>query len=139
MEVKVKTLKKYILFIVVFSVISIIAYNVYDKKRTEKMREIEMKEDIEEAIDREYKDLLEEYNSIIETIQDYDYSTDFRSKYLYKLNKLLDSPNRYTKNGWYHIDLGDFEDNFETNKDEDKAILRSIAARNVYKKILGND
>ena len=61
MEVKVKTLKKYILFIVVFSVISIIAYNVYDKKRTEKMREIEMKEDIEEAIDREYKDLLEEY------------------------------------------------------------------------------
>lgn len=56
-----------------------------------------MKEDIEEAIDREYKDLLEEYNSIIETIQDYDYSTDFRSKYLYKLNKLLDSPNRYTK------------------------------------------
>ena len=97
------------------------------------------KEDIEEAIDREYKDLLEEYNSIIETIQDYDYSTDFRSKYLYKLNKLLDSPNRYTKNGWYHIDLGDFEDNFETNKDEDKEILRSIAARNVYKKILGND
>ena len=58
MEVKVKNLKKYILFIVVFSVISIIAYNVYDKKRTEKMREIEMKEDIEEAIDREYKDLL---------------------------------------------------------------------------------
>ncbi len=74
MEVKVKNLKKYILFIVVFSVISIIAYN-----------------------------------------------------------------NRYTKNGWYHIDLGDFEDNFETNKDEDKEILRSIAARNVYKKILGND
>lgn len=41
MEVKVKTLKKYILFIVVFSVISIIAYNVYDKKRTEKMGSVD--------------------------------------------------------------------------------------------------
>lgn len=139
MEIKVKTLKKIILFIAVFLVISIISYNVYDKKRTEKMREIEMKEDIEEAIDRECEDLLEEYNYIIETIQDYDYSIDFRGKYLYKLNKLLECPNRYTKNGLYHIDLAEFEDNFKANKDEDKKILRIIAVRNVYKQILGND
>lgn len=139
MEIKVKTLQKGILFIALISLISIISYNIYDKKRIEEMRETEMREDIEEAIDREYKDLLEEYNSIIETIQDSDYSTDFRGKYLYKLNKLLDCPNRYTKNGWYYIDLEDFEDKLEANKSEDNEILRSIAARNVYKNIFGND
>lgn len=139
MEVKVNTIKKLIPFVILLSVISIISYNIYNEKRIEKMREIEMKKDIEEAIDREYKSLLREYNSIVETIQDYNYSTDFRGKYLYKLNKLLDSPNRYTKDGWYYYDLKNFEEEFENKKTEDKEILRIIAARNVFKNILGDD
>lgn len=139
MEIKVKTLQKGILFIVLISLISIISYNIYDKKRIEEMRETEMRKDIEEAIDREYKDLLREYNSIIEVIEDYDYSIDFRGKYLYKLNKLLDYPNRYTKTGYYASDLYNFEESFENNKTEDKTILRNIAARNIYRSILNGD
>lgn len=139
MEVKVNTIKKLIPFVILLSVISIISYNIYNEKRIEKMREIEMKKDIEEAIDKEYKSLLREYNSIVETIQDYSFSIDFRGKYLYKLNKLLDSPNRYTKDGWYLKDLDNFEEEFNNKKAEDKEILRIIAARNVCKNILGDD
>lgn len=139
MEIKVKTLKKYIIIVSTLLIASIIFYNIYDKKRTEEMREIEMKKDLEEAIEREYKSLLREYNSIIETIRDYEYSSDFRHRYLYKLNKVLDYPNRYTKDGRTYPDLDNFEDELEKNKEDDKAILKSIAIKNVYKQIFSNE
>ena len=118
MEIKVKTLKKYIIIASALLIISIISYNIYDKKRTEEMREMEMKKDLEEAIDREYKSLYSEYNSIIETIRNSDYSGNFRHRYLYKLNKILEYPNRYTKYGSTYGDLNDFEEEFEKNKAE---------------------
>ncbi len=139
MEIKVKTLKKYIIIASALLIISIISYNIYDKKRTEEMREMEMKKDLEEAIDREYKSLYSEYNSIIETIRNSDYSGNFRHRYLYKLNKILEYPNRYTKYGSTYGDLNDFEEEFEKNKEDDKAILKSIAIRNVYKQIFNNE
>ena len=139
MEIKVKTLKKYIIIASALLIISIISYNIYDKKRTEEMREMEMKKDLEEAIDREYKSLYSEYNSIIETIRNSDYSGNFRHRYLYKLNKILEYPNRYTKYGSTYGDLNDFEKEFEKNKEDDKAILKSIAIRNVYKQIFNNE
>lgn len=139
MEIKVKTLKKYIIIASALLIISIISYNIYDKKRTEEMREMEMKKDLEEAIDREYKSLYSEYNSIIETIRNSDYSGSFRHRYLYKLNKILEYPNRYTKYGSTYGDLNDFEEEFEKNKEDDKAILKSIAIRNVYKQIFNNE
>lgn len=116
MEIKVKTLKKYIIIASALLIISIISYNIYDKKRTEEMREMEMKKDLEEAIDREYKSLYSEYNSIIETIRNSDYSGNFRHRYLYKLNKILEYPNRYTKYGSTYGDLNDFEEEFEKTK-----------------------
>ena len=134
MEIKVKTLKKYIIIASALLIISIISYNIYDKERTEEMREMEMKKDLEEAIDREYKSLYSEYNSIIETIRNSDYSGN-----LYKLNKILEYPNRYTKYGSTYGDLNDFEEEFEKNKEDDKAILKSIAIRNVYKQIFNNE
>ncbi|WP_075318458.1 hypothetical protein [Bacteroides togonis] len=139
MEIKVKTLKKYIIIASALLIISIISYNIYDKKRTEEMREMEMKKDLEEAIDREYKSLHSEYNSIIETIRNSNYSGNFRHRYLYKLNKILEYPNRYTKYGSTYGDLNDFEEEFEKNKEDDKAILKSIAIRNVYKQIFNNE
>ena len=139
MEIKVKTLKNYIIIASILLIISIIFYNIYDKKRTEEMREIEMKEDLEEAIEREYKSLLREYNSIIETIRDHEYSADTRHRYLYKLNKVLDYPNRYTKDGRIYPDLDNFEDELEKNKEDDKSILKSIAIKNVYKQIFSNE
>lgn len=139
MEIKVKTLKKYIIIASALLIISIISYNIYDKKRTEEMREMEMKKDLEEAIDREYKSLYSEYNSSIETIRNSDYSGNFRHRYLYKLNKILEYPNRYTKYGSTYGDLNDFEEEFEKNKEDDKAILKSIAIRNVYKQIFNNE
>ena len=139
MEIKVKTLKKYIIIASALLIISIISYNIYDKKRTEEMREMEMKKDLEEAIDREYKSMHSEYNSIIETIRNSNYSGNFRHRYLYKLNKILEYPNRYTKYGSTYGDLNDFEEEFEKNKEDDKAILKSIAIRNVYKQIFNNE
>lgn len=139
MEIKVKTLKKYIIIASALLIISIISYNIYDKKRTEEMREMEMKKDLEEAIDREYKSLHSEYNSIIETIRNSNYSGNFRHRCLYKLNKILEYPNRYTKYGSTYGDLNDFEEEFEKNKEDDKAILKSIAIRNVYKQIFNNE
>ena len=97
MEIKVKTLKKYIIIASALLIISIISYNIYDKKRTEEMREMEMKKDLEEAIDREYKSLYSEYNSSIETIRNSDYSGNFRHRYLYKLTLVSNKNGRIKK------------------------------------------
>lgn len=133
MEIKIKTLRKIVVLLCLLSVISIISYYIYDKKRTEEIRKTEIRRSLEEAIDREYKDLLREYDSMWKTVQDHSYSIDFRIRYLYKLNDLLEQPNRYTE---YEKCS---KEEFEERKKEDKVTLKKIAAKNVYKKIIGDN
>lgn len=139
MKIKVKTLKIIIPLLVVILTASILSYSIYDKKRKEKIAEIELIKDIENAIDKEYNSLKNQYDNIVETILDKQYSSQFRIKYLFKLNTLLDMPHRYTKGGGSYNDLYDAKELLNKNKEEDKNILKSIAQKRVYSYIFGAD
>lgn len=129
MEIKVRTLKIAVPVVLALLVAGVISYTIYDKNRKKKIAEIEYQKDFEQAVEREYKMLLRQYNNIVEAITDYDYSYDFRERYLGKLNKLLEEPYRYT--------LHHFDSEFTSKKDEDKELLKSIARRNVFFEIMG--
>lgn len=139
MKIKVKTLKAIIPLLVIILTAGIVSYSIYDKKRKEKIADIEFRKDIENAIDKEYNSLKNQYDNIVETILDNQYSSQFRIKYLFKLNTLLDMPHRYTKEGGSYNDLYSVEKLLNKNKEEDKDILRSIAQNRVYSYILGAD
>lgn len=134
MQVKKRTLYIVCPILIVIFIVSYIGYYKYEKRKAEERDRIELKKDLDKIVEREYKSLLREYKDIVETIENYDYSSKFRGKYLYKLNNLLESPNRYTKNGSYIYDLTDFQDELNKNEIEDKEILKNIAKRNAYKK-----
>lgn len=139
MKIKVKTLKVIIPLLVIILTAGIVSYSIYDKKRKEKIADIEFRKDIENAIDKEYNSLKNQYDSIVETILDYQYPSQFRIKYLFKLNTLLDMPHRYTKEGGSYNDLYSVEKLLNKNKEEDKDILRSKAQNRVYSYIFGAD
>ena len=139
MKIKVKTLKAIIPLLVIILTAGIVSYSIYDKKRKEKIADIEFRKDIENAIDKEYNSLKNQYDNIVETILDNQYSSQFRIKYLFKLNTLLDMPHRYTKEGGSYNDLYSAEKLLNKNKEEDKDILRSKAQNRVYSYIFGAD
>ena len=64
--------------------------SAYVRKASEEREKQELMDKFNRAVDREYKDLEGEYNSIVDVIKDYDYSDSFRWKYVIKLSDLLD-------------------------------------------------
>lgn len=133
MEIKIRTFKIITLIAFVLLTTGIISYTYYDKKRAE----LEYKKDIDDAINREYQDLLYQYNEFVETITDSYYSNDFRKEYVRKLNHLLEIPHRYSLDNPDILYI--FEDKQKNNSEEDKRILKLIARRNVYNKIMSVD
>lgn len=71
-------------------IVASIAVSAYVRKASEEREKQELMDKFNRAVDREYKDLEREYNSIVDVIKDYDYSDSFRWKYVIKLSDLLD-------------------------------------------------
>lgn len=71
-------------------IVASIAISAYVRKASEEREKQELMDKFNRAVDREYKDLEREYNSIVDVIKDYDYSDSFRWKYVIKLSDLLD-------------------------------------------------
>ena len=71
-------------------IVASIAISAYVRKASEEREKQELMNKFNRAVDREYKDLEREYNSIVDVIKDYDYSDSFRWKYVIKLSDLLD-------------------------------------------------
>lgn len=71
-------------------IVASIAISAYVRKVSEEREKQELMDKFNRAVDREYKDLEREYNSIVDVIKDYDYSDSFRWKYVIKLSDLLD-------------------------------------------------
>ena len=99
---------------------------IIQKRVNEKREQRELEEYIEKTIEREYKDLVRDYESYKETMEDYDYSYDMRSRYRRKINELVGEP-VLTSN--------------YVSEEADRQIretLHLIARRNAYKKLLGD-
>lgn len=138
MQIKKRTL--YILcpiFIIVLIVVYI-GYSKYEKKKAEERDRIEFKATFDREVEREYKSLLIEYRSIVETIQDYGYSYELRYDYVNRLNELLDI-RQYENTGFSYSTVDKCIEKQRECEDADKKILKQKAYRIVYAKYMGLD
>lgn len=90
MIVKKKNLIMVCIAVSISVIVASIAVSAYVRKASEEREKQELMDKFNRAVDREYKDLEREYNSIVDVIKDYDYSDSFRWKYVIKLSDLLD-------------------------------------------------
>lgn len=90
MIVKKKNLIMVCIAVSISVIVASIAISAYVRKVSEEREKQELMDKFNRAVDREYKDLEREYNSIVDVIKDYDYSDSFRWKYVIKLSDLLD-------------------------------------------------
>lgn len=128
--IKKKNLKSLIIFAIIIIAVSAIGINTIMEKRN-KQKEIDAYfRSIEKATEREYESLKREYDSYVETIRDYDYSYDFRYRYVVKVNKLLEQ-NIY-ETGWEYSSVSSFIDTQPRRESDDLEILRRIAGRNIF-------
>lgn len=112
--------------IALFLIAGTLGYTIYEQKRKDEKAKQEMIADYERAVDREYKSLVSEYESIVETLNDYDYSYSFRYKYINKLNKLL-GYTKYSTSGFEFSSVNQCIEDLQKNKEDDLKLLRSIA------------
>ncbi|RHD60165.1 hypothetical protein DW785_23025 [Bacteroides xylanisolvens] len=103
-----------------------VCYKKYDRQRKEELAFSKLMEDFDRAIEREYKNLLQEYESIVETINDNSYSYGFRYRYVVKLNKLLDC-RQYDYIGTEYSTVANCIDEQPRKKKEDLKILKQKA------------
>ncbi|MBQ8204662.1 MAG: hypothetical protein IJZ50_05930 [Alistipes sp.] len=90
MIVKKKNLIIVCIVVSISVIVASIAISAYVRKASEEREKQELMNKFNRAVDREYKDLEREYNSIVDVIKDYDYSDSFRWKYIIKLSDLVD-------------------------------------------------
>lgn len=134
MQVKKSTL--YIISPIFIAILACgyIAYVNYEKKVAEERDKAELRAAFEKECEREYKSLLDEYESIVETIKDHSYSVGFRCRYVVKLNKLLGF-NRYRVGGLTeYVAVHDCISDLYLNEEEDKNTLKQKAYQMVYDK-----
>ena len=107
---------------VIISFCSIVHHKVVKKREVKALEEY-----VEKTIEREYEDLIRDYESYKETMTDYDYSRSFRWRYAVKINELVGYRVISSENDMY-IDS-------DTDK-EIRQFLKSKARENAYEKIL---
>ena len=132
MVVKKRTLIIVCIIIAVTLVVGSITTIKYVRQLNEDREKIVQKERFDRAVDREYKQLVREYDYIVETIKDYDYSLSFRYKYVKKLNELLVAevyPINYDSEFYTVLDC---IDSLRHNKNRDLEILKSKATFNTF-------
>ena len=125
MIVKKKNLIIVCILLSISVIISYIAISTYTRKRKEEREKQELIDRFNRAVDREYKNLKREYNSIVEVIKDYDYSDSFRYKYVIKLSDLLDDYEY--KRVYSDYGLSSVIMRIRDNKEKDLASLKTKA------------
>ncbi len=126
--------RTFIIFIVVVAIVSlVVSYAISNNiKERDKQREIDAYfEHIEKQTEYEYQSLKREYLSYVETIMDYEYSSEFRAKYVSKVNKLLDEY-IYEYGNYNSETVYNFMDTQPSRQSEDLKILRKLAEDRVF-------
>lgn len=131
MVIKQRTLVSICVLAAVLLVIGgIVTYTVVEKVKEERHQK-ELIESYNRAVEREYRDLVREYDSIIETIKDYDYSYDLRARYVRKLNELLgDVQYRYEDYNFRTVE--NCLEKLKYNREDDLKLLRQQAHLKVF-------
>lgn len=125
MVIKKKTLIIVCIFIAVIVIFGAIATVKYVQKSNQKKEEIVQQERINRAVDREYKQLVREYDNIVGIILDSQYSLSLRCEYVRKLNDFLgDKLYPICTQPW---EINDCMDSLKYNRERDLQIIRCNA------------
>lgn len=129
MVVKKNTLIIVCIIIAIGAIFGTIATVKYVKKSNAEREKIVQKERFNRAVDREYKQLVREYDNIVETIKNYDYSYSLRYKYVKKLNEFL-RVTLYPIKSWEYNTVEDCVDSLRYNRERDLEIIKCNAQFN---------
>lgn len=131
MQVKQNTLIKACSGILLFLFLGIIIYNVKSNSNKESQKIMRMMDDYNRAVDREYRLLVSQYDDIVETIRNSDYSCSFRYEYVKKLNKLLNK-DKYDIYKYSESDVVfSCEYRLSSERNDDLKLLRNVAVDKV--------
>ena len=123
MEIKRKTLNRVgIVLVTTLLLGGVGVYSCSEKAKEERYRQ-GLLDSYNRAVEREYKALVREYESLVEVIKDYSYSYNLRFKYVMKLNDLL-GVMQYENDGWEYSTVENCIQKLEANKDADMKKLK---------------
>lgn len=105
-------------------IVATVVISAYIRKSNEERERQELMDKYNRAVDREYKNLKREYNSIVDVIKDYDYSDSFRWKYVIKLSDFVDE---YEYRNLYPYDFSSIISRIKNNKEKDMKTLKTKA------------
>ena len=131
MVVKKRTLIIVSIIIAITLVVGSITTIKYVRQLNEEREKIVQKERFDRAVDREYKQLVREYDNIVETIKNYDYSYSLRYKYVKKLNEFL-RVTLYPIKSWEYSTVDDCVDSLRYNRERDLEIIKCNAQFNTF-------
>ena len=131
MIVKKKSLILFSIILAVVAILSVVLAVSYIKEVKAERERIEKEERFNRAVERVYKELVREYDSIVETINDYDYSRSLRYKYVVKLNELLAFERYKVSPGSVYETVDRCVYSLRYNRDKDLARLKVVASLKV--------
>ena len=131
MTIKRTTLITLIVVVIIVTLGASFAINNHIKERDKQHKIDEYFEYIEKQTEQEYQSLKYEYLSYVNTIMDNEYSSEFKAKYVRKVNKLLDEY-IYEYGNFYHETVFNFMNTQPSRQNEDLKILRKLAEERVF-------
>ena len=131
MTIKRTTLITLIVVVIIVALGSSFVINNHIKERDKQHEIDEYFEYIEKQTEQEYQSLKYEYLSYVKTIMDNEYSSEFKAKYVRKVNKLLDEY-IYEYGTFNSETVFNFMNTQPSRQNEDLKILRELAEERVF-------
>ncbi len=135
MQITKKALRIWCVVLAIFLIVGTVSFAILSKKISEKQKIERLEAAFEKAVEKEYQDLLSEYNRLVDIVDNWRYSYEFRYKYAVQLNSLLGKTEYNNGACWDTVD--GCSRAIKETKDTYKDILRRRAALNVYKEFMG--
>ena len=131
MTIKRTTLITLIVVVIIVALGSSFVINNHIKERDKQHEIDEYFEYIEKQTEQEYQSLKYEYLSYVKTIMDNEYSSEFKAKYVRKVNKLLDEY-MYEYESFSSGTVFNFMEAQPLRHNEDLKILHKLAEERVF-------
>lgn len=137
MQIKKSTLKLILISLAIVVTVVAITVPIYYKHRKEEQRAKEFVEYIEKTIEREYKDLLRDYDYYVKEALDSWNSRSSKERAIRKINHLLGQHFfGYAHEDSDYIDVVCFESQYKEKNNEAKSILREKAREKAMERLL---
>ena len=129
MQIKRRTCDIVLPLVLLLLIVGSIGYSRYSEiKKAQRVVELAV-EAFNWQVEREYNRMKSQYDDYIETINDNNYSYEFRKRYIRKVYDLLGYQYSYD---YEAFDVLSFSQKQKQNKEQDLSMLKSKAANKIY-------